>query len=354
MPNNTHAQTDDITQTKRKLSQVQVKIKRLEAKLSHAQNKQNVLESELKKTNQQIELYYAKFKKIKQNIDSKETDIDELQSEIKTLDSKVSVIREKVSKYLVEQYKHQDNSKLKLMLSQTNLQKFDKLIIYYQYMIAANKKLLSEFKQVSNELNYKRGKLSQDLEVLKAYQSRWSEYLRRLHNDRAYQTELIKRLSLDINKKQQTLQEYRQSQINLTKLITKLTSQSVLQSKTPLNTKKHQLLKPLDVPASKIKKMNQGLIFYGEEGENARAISPGKVVFADWLNGYGLLMIIDHGWGFMSLYGNNLKLLKHVGDNVKTGEKITKIGHSGVLPENGLYFEIRHHGKAMPPKKWLQ
>lgn len=354
MITNTFAQTDDINKTKRELSQLQIKIKRLEERLSHAQNKQSLLEAELKKTNQQIDLYYAKFKKLKPNIDSKEVEITELQDEIKLLDSKVSIIRDKISKYLVEQYKNQGNSKIKLILSQTNLQKFDKLMIYYEYMLAANKKLLGEFKQLSRELNHKQGQLNQDLDLLKAYQSRWREYLRRLHNDRAYQTVLIKRLSLDINKKQQTLQEYRQSQINLTRLITKLTSQSVLQSKTPLNTKKHHLIKPLNVPPSKIKKMNQGLIFYGKEGENARAISPGKVVFADWLNGYGLLMIIDHGWGFMSLYGNNLKLLKHVGDNVKTGEKITKIGHSGVLPENGLYFEIRHHGKAMPPKKWLQ
>lgn len=349
-----YAQTDDISQTKRKLSQLQVKIKRLETKLSNAQNKQNVLENELKKTNQQIDFYYAKFKKLQQNISSKEVEVTALQSEIKELDSKVSIIREKVKKYIVEQYKNQNNSKIKVMLSQANLLKFDKLMIYYQYMLAANKKLLGEFKQVSNELSYKNSQLNQDIEILKAYQSRWHEYLRRLHSDRAYQTELIKRLSLDIHKKQQTLEEYRQSQINLTKLITKLTKQSVLQSKTPLNSKKHHLIKPINVPPAKIKKMNQGLIFYAKEGKKARAISSGKVVFADWLNGYGLLMIIDHGWGFMSLYGNNYKLLKHVGDNVKTGEKITKIGHSGVLPENGLYFEIRHHGKAMPPEKWLQ
>lgn len=353
--NNTYAQTaTEITKTKQKLDVLNAKIKQLEINLEKTANKQKYLENELEKTNQQIDFYYIKFKKLQQNINLKKQEITTLESDINILNAKIAAIRKRISNYLVAQYKSNNNSKLKLMLRQKNLQDFAKLITYYDYLITANKKLLQEFKTIQTELTKKNRKLSSDMQELQRYQKQSGKYLERLHNDKAYQTTLIQRLKLDINKKQQTLQEYRQNQQNLTTLITKLTKQSVLQSKESLKNSKHKLIKPVNVAEDNIKTMQQGLIFYANEGEKSRAISAGKVVFADRLKGYGLLMIVDHGWGFMSLYANNSELLKRVGDNVATGENITKIGHSGVLPENGLYFEIRHHGKAMPPKKWLQ
>ena len=115
-----------------------------------------------------------------------------------------------------------------------------------------------------------------------------------------------------------------------------------------------KIYQPTITASANIQKMHQGLIFYAKEGNSVHSISPGKVVFADRLTGYGLLMIIDHGWGFMSLYGNNSKLLKNVGTYVAANEEIAKIGHSGVLQKNGLYFEIRHNGKTLPPLTWLQ
>lgn len=345
---------NEVNATKHKLNILKEKIKKLEENLGKATNKQKFLENELLKTKKQIDLYDIKFKKLQQNINIKEQEISALKLDIDQLNTKVIKIHDRISKYLVEQYKSSNNKKFKLMLNQKNLQNLDKLVIYYDYLIAANKKLLTEFKEVQAELTSKNNKLSTDMQELQRYQSQWTKYIKRLHNDKKYQTTLIKKLNLDINNKQHTLQEYRQNQQNLTKLITKLTKKSVLQSKESLKINKHKLGKPINARENKIKKINQGLIFYADEGELAKSISAGRVVFADWLKGYGLLMIIDHGWGFMSLYGNNLELLKRVGENVKTGENITKIGHSGTLPENGLYFEIRHHGKAMPPKKWLQ
>lgn len=99
--------------------------------------------------------------------------------------------------------------------------------------------------------------------------------------------------------------------------------------------------------------MNQGLIFFANEGMPVNAVSTGKVVFSDWLKGYGLLLIIDHGQGFMTLYAHNQSLFKQKGDNVQRGEQIATVGHSGGIKQNGLYFEIRQRGKAVPPLKWL-
>ena len=85
-----------------------------------------------------------------------------------------------------------------------------------------------------------------------------------------------------------------------------------------------------------------------------RAIASGEVVFADWLGGFGNLMIIDHGGGYLSLYGNNESLLKEVGKVVKAGEKVGTVGNTGGNLVSGLYFELRFKGKPFNPMKWVK
>jgi septal ring factor EnvC (AmiA/AmiB activator) len=88
-------------------------------------------------------------------------------------------------------------------------------------------------------------------------------------------------------------------------------------------------------------------------GAEVKAIAPGRIVFADWLRGFGNLAIVDHGDGYLSVYGNNESLFKAVGQPVKTGEAIASVGNSGGNPETGLYFELRHLGQPLDPLKWV-
>lgn len=96
----------------------------------------------------------------------------------------------------------------------------------------------------------------------------------------------------------------------------------------------------------------QGVEIRAAEGENVRAIHHGRVVFADWLGGQGLLIIIDHGDGYLSLYGHNQTLLRETGDWIRSGEPIATVGDSGGRSQPGLYFEIRHKGVARNPGQW--
>jgi len=82
-------------------------------------------------------------------------------------------------------------------------------------------------------------------------------------------------------------------------------------------------------------------------------VAAGRVVFADWLRGFGNLLILDHGDGYMSLYGNNESLFKQVGDAARSGETVASVGNSGGNMDSGLYFEIRHQGKAFDPLAWV-
>ncbi len=97
----------------------------------------------------------------------------------------------------------------------------------------------------------------------------------------------------------------------------------------------------------------KGLFIKAPEGSEIRAVAPGKVIFADWYKGYGNMVIVGHGDKYMSIYGNNQSVLKHVGDTVKAGDVIASAGSSGANEESGLYFEIRREGRAFDPLNWI-
>lgn len=97
----------------------------------------------------------------------------------------------------------------------------------------------------------------------------------------------------------------------------------------------------------------KGLFIKAGEGSEIKAIAAGKVIFADWYKGYGNMIIVGHGDQYMSIYGNNQAVLKHVGDSVKAGDIIASAGNSGGNEESGLYFEIRHQGRAFDPLNWI-
>jgi septal ring factor EnvC (AmiA/AmiB activator) len=97
----------------------------------------------------------------------------------------------------------------------------------------------------------------------------------------------------------------------------------------------------------------KGLFIAARAGEEVRAIADGRVVFADWLRGFGNLLIVDHGDAYMSLYGNNEALYKRVGDPIRGGESIAAVGASGGNADSGLYFELRHQGRPLDPLDWV-
>jgi septal ring factor EnvC (AmiA/AmiB activator) len=98
----------------------------------------------------------------------------------------------------------------------------------------------------------------------------------------------------------------------------------------------------------------KGVFIRAAEGSDVRAVAAGRVVFAEWLRGFGNLIIVDHGGQYMSIYGNNQALLKRAGDIVKAGDPIASAGNSGGNEESGLYFELRHQGTAFDPAGWIK
>jgi septal ring factor EnvC (AmiA/AmiB activator) len=97
-----------------------------------------------------------------------------------------------------------------------------------------------------------------------------------------------------------------------------------------------------------------GVLIDASEGMEVQAVTRGKVVYAEWLRGYGLLTIIDHGQGYMTLYAFNQSLYKRMGDQVKAGDVIASVGQSGGRSQSGLYFGIRKKGVPIDPLEWCR
>ena len=97
----------------------------------------------------------------------------------------------------------------------------------------------------------------------------------------------------------------------------------------------------------------KGLFIRAEEGQPVKAVADGRVVYADWLRGYGNLVIVDHGAGFLSLYGHNESIAKQVGENTAAGEAIASVGSTGGALDSGVYFELRQDGKPFDPMRWV-
>ena len=97
----------------------------------------------------------------------------------------------------------------------------------------------------------------------------------------------------------------------------------------------------------------KGLFIKAPEGAEVRAAAAGEVLFADWMRGFGNLLIVDHGGQYMTIYGNNQSVLKRPGDKVKAGDIIAAAGNSGGNEHSGLYFELRYQGRALDPLAWI-
>jgi len=97
----------------------------------------------------------------------------------------------------------------------------------------------------------------------------------------------------------------------------------------------------------------KGLFIKAAEGAEVKVIAAGEIIFADWMRGFGNLLVVDHGGQYMTIYGNNQSLLKRPGDRLKAGEVIATVGNSGGNEQSGLYFEMRYQGRAIDPSSWM-
>ena len=259
----------------------------------------------------------------------------------------------------------------KMLLNQQDAAKFERSITYYQYLNKARKSqidgfraLVKQLQQVDQDLLEKQQELEQLQVAQKLQKSRLSQQQSSRKNtleqiQAAIQSDAARIELLQLNEQnllvalesaRQEAQEQEQDQ-----------EQRRPESLEGLSKYKGKLLLPTKGRLRRLfgdRRQGQvrwkGVLINGNAGSPVVAIHHGKVLYADWLRGFGLVTVLDHGDGYMSLYGHNQALLRQAGDTVEAGEAIALVGQSGGLSNPNLYFEIRHKGKPVNPSKWLK
>ena len=342
-----------VAQTQTKLKQLDAQINSLRQTLATAHDKRGILDKELSGTEKQIGEGIHKLRSIQYDIKSKEQKIAELHAKAEQLNQQLATQQQLLASHVRARYQMGEYQPLKWILNQDDPYKISRILTYYQYIIKSRQELIDKIGETRINLSENKDKLHNELAENQKLQNQLSQHQQQLEQNKKYHTTLIQSLNNEIQNKQHDLQEFQKDKANLSRLLKSLSQQSVVQSSKPFIQMRRKLPLPVQNVQRSLRRMNQGVTFFADEGAVVTAVYPGKVVFSDWLKGYGLLLIIDHGQGFMTLYAHNQSLFKHKGQTVRQNEQIASVGHSGGIKQNGLYFEIRLRGKAVPPLDWL-
>jgi len=272
--------------------------------------------------------------------------------------------KEALATQIMAAYRLGRESRLKLVLNQDSPAIFSRTLAYYDYFSRSQASQIHELRQVLQTLDLMQAKINTELSALDVVQRYQQAALDEVKNQRRERELIIDRLSSQIDSDEARLMELQQNIRDLEVLLERLPNvladiPTDLGKRLGLKDQKGKLPLPVKgrVKQAYGKPRSAGLSWQGwligaATGSEVNNIAYGRVAFSDWLRGYGLLLIIDHGDGFMSLYGNNESLLHEVGDWVEPGVAVSTVGSS---PQNGagLYFEIRKNGKALDPAAWL-
>ncbi len=347
------AERTTLSQTKIKLQQIESKITQLQKTLDSAHNKTEVLHQELAQTDKRISEGVQQLHKIQRDMSEKQKKIGQLQKQAQDLNKELQAQQHLLANHIKARFTMGENQPLKWLLNQDDPYKTSRILTFYQYVIESRQRLIEEIQLTQKKISQTEENLKQALAIQTELQQQLSRNQQKLEEDKHYNTTIILSLDQEIKKNKTSLEDYQQNKGNLSVLLKTLTQQSISKIQRPFASMRQKLPKPIAARVYHIQSINQGVVFFAEEGTPVSSVYPGKVVFSDWLKGYGLLIIIDHGQGFMTLYAHNQSLFKQKGDIVQQGTQIATVGHSGGIKQNGLYFEIRQRGKAISPQRWL-
>jgi len=349
-------------QTKQDLNQIQETLKSSVDKLKTQQQKINKIESILKESEREIAHNSRSLNELDFSIELNKSEQNQLQKQIKKLILNKQQQQKALSSQLKSAYMTGSHDYSKLLLNQENIATFERTLTYYSYLNKARLTQLDDLKITLIQLAEKQNELTQTqtkLQVLLAEQKQKRESLLIAKKQRKGNLTLLKTQltntssSVDYLKKNEQIliETLKNLQIEIKQ---QLTFEGLKSTKGKLKWPSRGRLKHKFGQRKYGRLKWKGVLINAKEGASVTTIHNGTVVFADWLKGFGWVIVIDHGKGYMSLYGHNQALLKSVGEDVSQGELIALVGQSGGQDNPGLYFEIRHKGQAINPTKWCK
>jgi len=344
------------------LSKVQQQISQQQKSIKQTSNQRSSLEKKLR-------IDDISIAKIVKTLINTQQDLQKTQQTLKNLaQKKISLTNKKKQQELVlaqqlrAAYTSGHHDYIKLLLNQKSPSSVERTVTYYKYLNDARTKEIDQFQIVLSDLLAVTTKHQEQAKKLSILKQEQAEQKLTFQQSKQARTKTIRALSKELLNSKQLLAKLVAEEENLVVALQRIVALSQQSAElVGLKKLKRKLAWPIKGKVSHSfgsRKQGylkwKGILLAAPVGKQVKAIHNGTVLFSDWLKGYGLVTVLDHGEGYMSLYGHNQALLKTVGDRVETGEPIALVGQSGGQSKSGLYFEIRRDGQAINPKPWFK
>jgi len=337
----------------------------LRSRLSRAEGNRRELEEQLRASEISVGRLATELRNIQRSLGEQEATLTALQEEDQTLTRDLNVQRQLLARQVRAAYVMGRQEQLKVLLNQEDPSTLERMLTYYGYFSRARAEQIGLAKSQLARLQTLEVSIREEALALQRLRAR--KVARKAEQEAQRQTRewVLAELRQEIQAGGKTLERLSENEKQLEQLLQALREMFTdipgsLDGRTPFR----KLMGRLPWPArGKIRHgfgtsrrlgnlRWQGVVIAARHGQPVQAIHRGRVAFADWLRGLGLLIILDHGDGFMSLYGHNQSLLKETGDWAEAGDVLATVGNSGGRSEPGLYFEIRRKGVPVDPGRW--
>ncbi|MCP4040573.1 MAG: peptidoglycan DD-metalloendopeptidase family protein [Gammaproteobacteria bacterium] len=355
------------TRKKAELKELHSQISDVRKRLFKARSTENDTQRQLREAEIEIGRIATELRKLGKRLRFQTTRLTELQQERSDLLHGLSIQRRALGHQIRTAYIIGRQDYLKILLNQEDPALVGRSLTYHDYLNRARSKQITQLNSQLEQLASVEKAINRETEALRQLQSRNALNRERLETQQQARKTLLSRLGKEIQQENSRLKRLNENKRRLEQLLKEL--RQVL-ADIPTNLDQHktfaQMKRRLPWPyAGKVRHRFgsrrelgnlkwQGMVISAAEGDTVKAVYYGRVAFADWLRGLGLLIILDHGNGFMSLYGHNQSLLKETGDWVEPGEPVATVGNSGGNNQPGGYFEIRHNGLPLNPALWCR
>lgn len=353
------------SQQQEKLDKIRDNINQVESSLDNDKSKRGKFQRELKSLDKKIARLSKEINYTKHLIKKYKNLVKSLNSELKDIEKSLKSHKEALSQQIKAAYIMGKNETLKLLLNQQNAIEMGHAVIYYQYLNKTRSHQILEYNLLVHEKTKLKERITgKSVELTELKKNQFMQK-NRFSANRARRNKLIALLDSKIVTNEDALASLLTHRKKIEQLLISLGEVLADIPTKPAGEKAFSAQKgrlPWPVAGRIINKFGakksrsdlkwNGVVLAMNYGEPVRAINRGRVIFSNWLQGYGFIIILDHGSSYMSLYGYNQNLLKEPGDWVNQGDIIATVGDSGGQNASGLYFEIRKQGKPINPKNW--
>lgn len=350
------------TNSLKDIKQLDSKIAQMQNSIAKAQNKRQVLLSALAQIETALGQCQQQLDQTNQALTQQQQQYQQVADQVKQSQQTLNQQQLVLAEQLRTAYRAGRQPYLKLLLNQQSAENLHRMLAYYRYINSAQTLIIKSIQHTLVQLKVSEDQLQKAFKTLTQLRAKQLAEKDQLTAVQRKRQQVVVQLNRSISTDRERLSQLITDKHHLESTLAKLNTQMPWEQlgRLPFAKQKGHLFWPakgkvLHYFGTQIAKSElrwEGVLIKATQGQGVYAIANGKVVFAKWLPGYGLLIIISHGNGYMTLYGRNHQIYKQAGDIVRAGELIATVGNTGGYSEPSLYFAIRHNAKPLNPTAW--